>query len=692
MLIQVSSSSFTHSPISSFPPSLPPSLTPSHLPEGSTEDRPNIRDSLLVEKAGLREFLLPASLSPEDRRNSYASFDGNYNVGTSNQEIPNLIELDARDRSSTSESFKLDPELIERIPAEEGELYTVVTKLNAAGSPSRQPNPPQPKARNSPAHPITRPQSHIQSNPTELETSSGSHNYSHLSHTTTQQQQQNPQPAPRKKQPPPKPQRPAHLNGPYYSEIDEVREGVRQLASRRPIVAEGGPPPPTGKYDQVPPEGKKLVLQPVAPRQSTSDNDMWMSVKWQTLPERKDSDLRRSNSSGALEASISDYTNLTDIAVGNTFVSETQRRHSFSEGEGKMVIGGAAASSDAGNRKSVIPISGGMMDSESPDDLYSVPPDAEDDLGDSDVYAIPPDAENDYVNCDAEDVFHDYQNDQLLDKLLNEQSKADADKQTDSSQQQQQQQQQQQPQQQQQQQLSGPLAFMNLMREKLRLQRPNRTPAVIHSASIPQKERDMASFEVGGREGKLQIGRGDYMAFNKDSWGGRQPSHPPPSSQPPPQHLPLHRPKMGSLPKTPSEPSVVASPQGAKPVRFSRVISETPATSHPEHRGGVAGRPKPSAPPKPSTPSREGHNPPLLSRPVVPSSQLHSPAHQKLKATKSQPPNLSSQENEAQLRVTEHSRRGVQQHVSHVLTVYMYMYDTCIVHALYMYCTCIIHV
>ena len=109
--------------------------------ERSAEEKVNIRDSLLVEKS--RESLLPTSLSAEDKRNSYASFDGNYGARGS-LEIPNLINFDGRDRSSTSESFKMDPELIERVQADEGELYTVVSKVNGASSPVKHHNPPVP--------------------------------------------------------------------------------------------------------------------------------------------------------------------------------------------------------------------------------------------------------------------------------------------------------------------------------------------------------------------------------------------------------------------------------------------------------------------------------------------------------------------------------------------------------------------
>ena len=297
--------------------------------ERSAEEKVNIRDSLLVEKS--RESLLPTSLSAEDKRNSYASFDGNYGARGS-LEIPNLINFDGRDRSSTSESFKMDPELIERVQADEGELYTVVSKVNGASSPVKHHNPPVPPQSAKPSKSVLIPTS---------QSSREASPYSHLNYTSASSA-----PPPRegrgrggggerKKIPPPKPQRPAHLNnGPDYSEIDEVREGAKQLSNMGSSPQAEPSSVPPSKYDHVPIEGRKLILEAVAPRQSTSDNDMWMSVKWETMAvllHKRDSELRRSNSSGALEAP--DYTNLAEIATESVPIAESPRRHSFSVGE-----------------------------------------------------------------------------------------------------------------------------------------------------------------------------------------------------------------------------------------------------------------------------------------------------------------------------------------------------------------------
>lgn len=546
-----------------------------------------------------REGLAYLSLTADDKRNSYASIDESFagRTGASGQgrgslDVPNMIQFEGRERSSTSDSFKLDkldPELIERVSAGEGELYTVVTKVNGVGSPAKSSNPPVPHPKPSKNVPIppNRPQS------TALLDLSSPHKSSHAAEREGEQQQNA-----RKKIPPPKPQRPPHLGSPYYSEIDEVREGARQLEVNRDSHNTSGTAAEScfpSKYDEVPLEGKKLVLQPVAPRQSTSDNDMWMSIKWQTLPDKKENEFRRSTSSGALDAP--EYTNLTEIAAGDTFVSETQRRHSFSEGKG-------SDSPRSITRKSVIPVSGNIVDMSS--DIYTVPPDAEGEKEeDSDVYDVPPDA--DYVNYDASEMQHEYLNEQQIDEMLRNVpmpvERADTGRPAATPQQQQQNRQQQ---------FSGPLAFMNMFSERFRNSKSNKPPSVIHSASIDEQEKNMPSFDVSTRQGKLQIGRGDYMSFSKDSWGGRQQ----------PQATPSARPEAA--------------------------------------RGGGV-RPKPTPPKKPSPPPKR-HSPPVKKKPL-PSIQSHShiqshpQTHQKLKASVSQPLDGASRDSEHR---PDHSRlRGV---------------------------------
>ena len=583
--------------------------------ERSAEEKVNIRDSLLVEKS--RDSLMVASLSADDKRNSYASFDGNYDT----REIPNLIQFDGRDRSSTGDSFKMDPELIERVEAGEGELYTVVSKVNGAGSPVKHHNPPAGspvkhhnppagspvKHHNPPRSPVKHPPPLPQSKPSKSvpipsgQPSRESSPYSHLNYTAASSA-----PPPReghgrggggerKKIPPPKPQRPAHLtNGPYYSEIDEVREGVRQLNSRgNSPMADTSSVPPLSKYDEVPLEGRKLVLEPVTPRQSTSDNDMWMSVKWET-EDRREIELHRSNSSGVLD--VPDYTNLAEINTEHGIIAESPRRHSFSEGKG-------SDSPLAVNRVSRIPITGNLVNVS--DDLYTVPPDDED----KDVYDIPPDA--DYVNYDAADMTHEYLNDKQLDEMIKDLPPPAARTDTGRPQPQQQRQQQQQ--------FSGPLAFMNVFSDKFRNARPKQ-PSVIHSGAISTKEKNMPSFEVGGRDGKLQIGRGDYMAFSLDSWGGRK--------QPQPTHTPQQKNGARHVP-----------PHDNQPTRTSPSSHDRPV------------------PPKKPSPAQLRQSPPAAApgggrgKQLVPTAHSHSQIqqqlrpHKKLQSSRSQPLDATTHNN-----------------------------------------------
>ncbi len=98
-------------------------------------------------------------------------------------------------------------------------------------------------------------------------------------------------------------------------------------------------------------------MEPVPNRisQNDGDNNMWMKVKYPTMPKRVDS-TRRSSSSSNLTGSDY-YSNLAELQLdvhggvvseGSGSDSLGRRRHSFSEGEDRMIIRASAASRSVG--------------------------------------------------------------------------------------------------------------------------------------------------------------------------------------------------------------------------------------------------------------------------------------------------------------------------------------------------------
>ena len=107
-------------------------------------------------------------------------------------------------------------------------------------------------------------------------------------------------------------------------------------------------------YTEVDPD-QEIRVEPLPARMSATDNDMWVKVKYNTAgrPPHQDSLGRRSSSSSNLtntmtSASGSDcYSNLAELMINvtapNTPGSSSQRRHSFTEGDGKLIIKASAA-------------------------------------------------------------------------------------------------------------------------------------------------------------------------------------------------------------------------------------------------------------------------------------------------------------------------------------------------------------
>lgn len=266
-------------------------------------------------------------------------------------EVPDLINFDSitKDRCV---SIPVDPDSIERVETKDGDIYTVVSKVNSSDEdPSPVPNKKKPSK-------------------FELE-GDKSQKYSHLVHNRNSSclpEQQQPD---KKKKPAVKPKRPPlPTPGTTYDQLHTKLD-------RKP-------------YDDVV-EDKKLVLTPVMRRQSDKENDMWMAVKWQTLSQQPDrsesiSSSQRSSSQSALDqlGMADTYTNVADIATGKVFVH--QRRHSFTEGDSSIIITSPSANQ--------------TLERSNDDEIYSVPPDADTNGRDGDYSDI----EEDYVNTGAENM------------------------------------------------------------------------------------------------------------------------------------------------------------------------------------------------------------------------------------------------------------------------------------------------
>ena len=404
-----------------------------------------------------------------------------------------------KDRSSTSGSDKMDPSLIQRIAADNGgDLYTVVNKTpTTSRDNSRNPSPEL----RQPAKPIPRKLIN------DIELSTSIPKYSHLVHSSN------------KAMPPARPLIPPIG---MYSQINkgQIHGPVDQL------------PRDGHRYDDV--SGKRLVLAPVPPSDGPNE-DVWMRVKWQTLQQ----DTKRENSLSSSQRSSSQtaldqlqyqdvYTNLSELASEGPFIAQ-QRRHSFTEGDSIIITSPT-------NHHSIIPIgaiegamvapSNGNAPQFDDADYYSIP-DEEDsehrikDIEDSQLYVIPPDAKEalygnvpnpgeDYVNFDAEQLPHDYWNEAELREQLRNNSHAPARQEIKPATVIHQKVQ--------------PTGLKDILMENLRIKKPT-TKTVIQSSAVTYQERKhaMPMFHlVSSNERALQVGRGDYMEFDMDSWGARK--------------------------------------------------------------------------------------------------------------------------------------------------------------------------
>ena len=139
-----------------------------------------------------------------------------------------------------------------------------------------------------------------------------------------------------------------------YDEVEDEFE-TQPLKQVKQILQ---PPKPATRqkkkfsYDEINLD-QRVVLEQLPARQSALDNEMWMRVKFQTLPTPRADSISRLSSSSSNLTSSDYYSNLADLSLAGGFVGESQRRHSFSSGDDRIVIYGAP------NRESIIPLGPG---------------------------------------------------------------------------------------------------------------------------------------------------------------------------------------------------------------------------------------------------------------------------------------------------------------------------------------------
>ena len=142
--------------------------------------------------------------------------------------------------------------------------------------------------------------------------------------------------------------------------LSPQRRPVSQVSPEPPKQQPQAPSPVHAKprhrpsYTEVDPD-QEIRVEPVPIRMSATDNDMWVKVKYNTAGRQPNQDSlgRRSSSSSNLtntmtSASGSDcYSNLAELMINvtapSTPGSSGQRRHSFTEGDGKLIIKASAA-------------------------------------------------------------------------------------------------------------------------------------------------------------------------------------------------------------------------------------------------------------------------------------------------------------------------------------------------------------
>ena len=476
----------------------------------------------IEEAADIRTSLMEAQVIEQlrgehekiSKRNSYDSFEGGFDSGLPGDRVPDLIQFSPtlesqRDRSASTESSCMDPEMIERVaPPLSDELYTVVSKQAAAavkGNPSkvapkavadvgRRRSPPLVKLPSKPPPPAKM-LSKVASHSTQLSTGSKA-----------------PKQVPATK--PKVPKKPTAVipdTEALYTPVDDdddrdIADGSQQVRSKKKHVS----------YDEINPD-QPIIIRPLAPRLSAQDNDMWVQFKFQTLPTRSDSLLsHRSTSSSNLSSDY--YSNLAEVTSGGDGCTtdstpEPTRRHSFSDGDSRLIIKATAG------RESIIPITVTSMDRQEPEygnvdtgaAVYAEPCVQQSDSHkyvNTDIVNGQADEEEVYENRDPEGLAHVYSNQGALlaqlrqDNIPKPERSASVPEVHDTAQ------------------VSQPLSklpasLLKFLPSQLIKPKP---PLEIHSAKISEEDRHqtLAMFHLSSG---TAVGR-DYEAFfKKSAWG-----------------------------------------------------------------------------------------------------------------------------------------------------------------------------
>jgi tensin len=330
------------------------------------DEEVDLRTSLLESNGVTTPTDLPKH-EPLSKRDSYANFEGGYDSGTPDK-VPDLIQFSPtdphsvkktlpptkqsagqhRNRTESTDSFNMDPQAIERF-AQPGSdhIYTVVNKSAPKVGRISQTTPQGPSS-------------------TVLRVREGKADPPYVNQSSIPTNSTGDRPVLYKKSPI---QVKQTSQGRPGSQAITVNEATLKATLPQPAAETPSNRKPT--YDEISLD-QQMRLQPVTPRYIGHDSDSgWCKFKFQTLPSKGDTGHRSSSSSNpTLGSNCGDmYSNLGDLFVGGAFVRESQRRHSFTEGDERIVVRGAEP------RDSIIQVGGAKSDPDynnvSPDVLSS---------------------------------------------------------------------------------------------------------------------------------------------------------------------------------------------------------------------------------------------------------------------------------------------------------------------------------
>lgn len=165
---------------------------------------------------------------------------------------------------------------------------------------------------------------------------------------------------------PPSERPPSPFRSPLRPPTSPKQKSQLSQVSPEPPKQQPPPPPPSSiaatnakprhrpSYAEIDPD-QEIKVEPISPRLSATDNDMWVKVKYSSRHFHYDSLGRRSSSSSNLTNTMNsasgseNYSNLAELTIdlpaggGSTSGSNTQRRHSFTGGDENMLIIKASA-------------------------------------------------------------------------------------------------------------------------------------------------------------------------------------------------------------------------------------------------------------------------------------------------------------------------------------------------------------